>query len=81
MAQIIHTLNLDVLHVVFTGPAQGFAFDQSPSGFYSKRPYSGPNMNQLVIPIDPLTALRLNLVTIDELQISPAMQAFFNMVK
>ena len=80
---------LHVTHVVYKwgGYNGGWLFHQSPSSFFGKEPFSGcpPFMpNTIVVPIDPLTAINLGLVTVQELGFPVEIEAafkFFSSVK
>ncbi len=48
----------------------GFLFDISPSGFTNRRQFTPTGINYyggIVIPMDPITAIHLGLVTAEEL--------------
>lgn len=64
----------------------GFTFLVSPSGFKRKGTYSGLTdlyyLNRTIpIPIDPLTAIGLGLVTPQEIGLPEGLQAAFNLLK
>jgi hypothetical protein len=83
-------LAISVRHVVYKyggyygGYNGGFFFDQSPSSFFAKTPFSGCapiGAEDILIPIDPLTAIGLGLVTPEELNYPPGILAAFNLLR
>ena len=65
---------------------RGYVFDLLPSGFYNRRQYNNLSeltqmSNRLAVPMDPLTTIAMGLVTPEELNIPPGLQAAFNLLK
>jgi hypothetical protein len=84
--QINLNIPLEVRHVVYKwgNGNGGFFFEESPSGFYGKVPFYGCapiGMTCILVPIDPLTAIALMLVSPEELGYPEGILAAFNLLR
>jgi hypothetical protein len=77
-----------LVHIVYKWGAGngGFTFECSSSGYYGKQPFNGTNPGivpypTVYVPIDPLTAIGLGLVSPDELGYPAGLLAAFNIMK
>lgn len=63
----------------------GFAFDLNSSGWFRVKEYISSqeltNIGSIPIPLDPLTAVGLGIVTPEELNMPEGLRAAFNLLK
>jgi hypothetical protein len=64
---------------------RGFAFDHGASGWFRIKEFHSCtdllSVASILIPLDPLTAIGLGLVTPEELNLPEGLQAAFNLLK
>lgn len=72
---------MPVKYVIFTGHATGIQLDFNGISFTRTGTFRSAGSDSIVVPVDSLTALRLGLVTVQELNLPPGLEAAYNMLK
>lgn len=81
------TVSFEVLYFVpkYGDHQRGYLFDFGSGGITRLMEYSNLGAlyqaGRLCIPIDPITAIAMGLVTAQELNLPPGLQAAFNLLK